>query len=92
MTKLRALGSDEAPPKPLTLLEAIETGDPLVITLAARREMAADLPDEKGPARAALYRQLLLATDKIEALKAKASGEAVPGAQVDDENFDAEAI
>lgn len=91
---VRALLPDEVPvpPKILTLAEAIESGDYLQILLAQRREIAADLPDEKGPAKAALHRQLSLLSKEIEALQRGGAEDAEGGANVEDGEFDAEAI
>ena len=89
---VRALGADEVPPRVLTLAEAIESGDFLQILLAQRREIAADLPDEKGPAKAALHRQLSLLSKEIEALQRGGAEDAEGGANVEDGEFDAEAI
>lgn len=77
-SSLRAVRADEkpAPSKPLTLMEAVETGDYRTILVAQRREIAAALPDEKGPAKAALHRQLSLIAKELEALDAKAKQEA----------------
>src|SRR5207244_830115 len=67
---LRAVKADEKPDekapatgsaktaKQKTLLEAIEGGDYLEILEAQRRDVVASLPTEKGPAKAALHRQL----------------------------------
>lgn len=91
---VRALLPDEAPvpPRIMTLAEAIESGDYLQILLAQRREIAADLPDEKGPAKAALHRQLSLLSKEIEALQRGGAEDAEGGANVEDGEFDAEAI
>jgi len=93
--KLRAVAPDEKPAKPAkpkTLAEAIEGGDYLEILLAQRREIATSLPDEKGPAKAALHRQLSLISKEIEALTAAAEQEAAEDAEVPDEEFDASAV
>jgi hypothetical protein len=92
--KLRAVTSDETPdpPKILSLAEAIELGDYLQILLAQRREIVTSLPDERGPAKAALHRQLSLISKEIEALVSRDSDEAEGGANVEDGEFDAEAI
>lgn len=69
---LRAVAADEKPTppvKPLTLAEAIDTGDYLQILLAQRRDIVSSLPDEKGPAKAALHRQLSLISKEIEGLE-----------------------
>lgn len=89
---LRVVAADEAPPKVLTLAEAIESGDYLQILLAQRREIAVSLPEEKGPAKAALHRQLSIISKEIEVLMSRESDEAEGGANVDDGKFDAEAI
>lgn len=91
---LRAVASGEVPepPKILTLTEAIEAGDYLQILLAQRREIAADLPDEKGPAKAALHRQLSLLSKEIETLQRGDDEDAEGGANVEDGEFDAAAV
>ncbi|WP_344013964.1 hypothetical protein [Microbacterium natoriense] len=76
----------------MTLAEAIESGDYLSILLAQRREIAADLPDEKGPAKAALHRQLSLLSKEIEGLQRGDEEGAEGGANVDDGKFEAAAI
>lgn len=93
-TPLRAVKPDEIPepPKILTLAEAIESGDYLQILLAQRREIARDLPDEKGPAKAALHRQLSILSKDIEALQRGDQEDAEGGANVEDGEFDAAAI
>jgi hypothetical protein len=68
-----ATEADATPKKPLTLVDAIESGDYREILLAQRREIASSLPDEKGPAKAALHRQLSLISKEIEALDAAAT-------------------
>jgi len=91
---LRAVEADEVPepPKILTLVEAIESGDYLQILIAQRREIVTDLPNEKGPAKAAMHRQLSLLSKEIEALQRGESHEGEGGADVEDGEFDAEAI
>ena len=94
-TPLRAVDPDEPPPSPpklKTLAEAIEGGDYLEILLAQRREIAHDLPDEKGPAKAALHRQLSLISKEIAALEMKDAEDTDGGADVDDAEFDTEVI
>lgn len=92
--QLRAVARDEKPlPVPvLSLAEAIEGGNYLQILLAQRREIAAALPDERGPAKAALHRQLSLISKEIEALVSRDSDESEGGANVEDGEFDAAAI
>ena len=70
--RLRAVTEKDVPAKPKTLVEAIESGDYLEILRAQRRDIAKDLPDERGPAKAALHRQLALISKEIEALEASA--------------------
>ena len=91
---LRAVAPDEAPEKPklLTLAEAVEGGDYLQILLAQRREIASSIPDEKGPAKAALHRQLSIVSKEIEGLEARAEEEAEDAEVVGDEEWDEEAI
>lgn len=95
---LRAVSPDEkpaeppAPPKPLTLSEAIEGGVYIEILKAQRREMVRDVRDEKGPAKAAMHRQIALLSKEIASLDAAAKQEADEGAEVPDEEFDEEAI
>ena len=76
----------------MSLSEAIANGDYLDILLAQRREIVADLPDEKGPAKAALHRQLALLSKEIEQLQAKDAEDSEGGADVGDEEFDAAAV
>ncbi|MCW2287027.1 hypothetical protein EDF60_1678 [Leucobacter luti] len=92
--QLRAVGPDEVPEptKILTLSEAIESGDYLQILLAQRREIATSLPDEKGPAKAALHRQLSIISKEIEGLQRGEEEDSEGGANVEDGEFDAEAI
>jgi len=83
----------EPKPEPMTLEQAIESGKYLEILLAQRREIVASLPEEKGPAKAALHRQLSLISKEIQALEASAKQEAIEnGGPVEDEAWDAEAI
>jgi hypothetical protein len=91
---LRAVepGEKPGPVKVLSLSEAIESGDYLQILLAQRREIVRDLPDEKGPAKAAMHRQLSMLSKEIEALASRESDEAEGGANVEDGKFDAQAI
>lgn len=75
-----------------SLIEAVEAGDYLGILRAQRREIAEALPDEKGPAKAALHRQLSLLAKEIEALETRAREEAEDAEDVEDEEWDEEAI
>lgn len=77
--KLRPVAPDERPAEPLKVLslaEAAETGDYRTILVAQRRDIAAALPEERGPAKAALHRQLSLIAKEIAALDEKAKQEA----------------
>lgn len=93
---LRPVAPDEGPPAPkvpLTLAEAVEGGDYLEILRAQRRDIVASLQAEKGPALAALHRQLALLSKEIEALELQRMPEVSdersgPG----DERFDASAL
>ena len=94
---LRAVSPDEKPPektKPLTLAQAVETGDYLKILIAQRHEIAEAIPDEKGPAKAALHRQLSIVAKEIEAIEAidARTEEAESHATVEDGKFEASAI
>lgn len=93
---LRAVKPSETPPpkpKPLTLEQAVETGDYLKILIAQRREIAQAIPEEKGPAKAALHRQLSLVAKEIEAMEDKVKQEAIEnGSPAEDEAWDSEAI
>lgn len=93
---LRAVSPSDAPSvsaKPLTLEQAVETGDYLKILVAQRREIAQAIPDEKGPAKAALHRQLSIIAKEIELMEDKAKQEAIEnGDPAEDEAWDSEAI
>ena len=94
-TPLRAVAPDEKPERrtPRTLAEAAEGNDYLEILIAQRREMIRDVAGEKGPAKAALHRQIALHSKEIAALQAAARQEADESAdEADDEAFDAEAL
>lgn len=92
---LRAVKADEKPESPqvLSLAEAVETGDYRTILVAQRREIALSLPEEKGPAKAALHRQLSQIAKELSAMDAKAKQEASEdGELVGDQAWDEEAI
>ena len=95
-TELRAVAPDEkpeAPSAPLTLLEAIEAGVYLEILKAQRREMVRDVGIEKGPAKAAMHRQIALLSKEIAGLDAEAKQEAdEDGDTAADEAFDPAAL
>jgi hypothetical protein len=79
-------------PKIKSLAEAVAGGDYYEILIAQRREIAESIPDEKGPAKAALHRQLSLIAKEIEALEARKQEEAEEAELVGDEAWDSEAI
>ena len=93
---LRAVGPDEAPasrmPEVLSLDDAIKRGSYLQILIAQRAQMVVDLAETKGPALAALHRQISVTSKEIESLLSRESDEAEGGADVEDGEFDAEAI
>ena len=80
-------------PRPKTLAQAIESGTYLEVLEAQRREMVRDVKDEKGPAKAAMHRQIALLSKEIAALSAADAEEAAENAgPTPDEAFDAEAL
>lgn len=94
---LRAVKPGEKAPQrqPMSLVEAVESGDALDIALAQRREIVTSIGTEKGPALAALHRQLTIITDKISELQAASEAEEAerpvdPG--LVDDTFDASAL
>ena len=93
---LRAVGPDETParamPEVLSLDDAIKRGTYVQILIAQRSQMVADLAETKGPALAALHRQISITSKEIEALLSRDSDEAEGGANVEDGEFDAAAI
>lgn len=93
---VRVVAEDELPPVkvvPKTLGEAIESGDYTEILKAQRRDIVAALPEEKGPAKAALHRQLSLISKEIEALELAALGsEGSVVVNTDDEAWDESVI
>lgn len=97
--RLRAVTDGDAelqppppPAKPKTLAEAIEGGKYLDILVAQRREMVKDVRDERGPAKAAMHRQIALLSKEIAGLQAEAEQEASESGEAPDEPFDAEAL
>lgn len=56
---------EKASPRKLSLKQAIESGSYLEILLAQRRDIVAALSEAKGPAAAALHRQLSLLSQEI---------------------------
>src|SRR3954468_8745232 len=85
--------NEVAPPvKLLSLTEAIAGGDYLQILLAQRRDIAGSLPDERGPAKAALHRQLSVISKEIETLELAADSDGSVVANTDDDDWDQSAI
>lgn len=83
--KLRAVKDDEAPRltkvaaavrEGMSLPDAVATGDYVKILVAQRAEIAASIPDEKGPAKAALHRQLSIIAKELSEIDAKERQEA----------------
>ena len=90
---VRVVSANERRPAPVkSLSEAIESGDYRQILQAQRRDIVAALPDEKGPAKAALHRQLSLISKEIETLVAAADSEGSVVAGTDDDTWDDSAI
>ena len=89
---LRVVDASTIAPAALSLAEAVETGDYRTILVAQRREIAQSLPDEKGPAKAALHRQLSMIAKELQAIDAAAKQEYDESVDVDDEEFSAEAL
>ncbi|WP_166390288.1 hypothetical protein [Nocardioides ochotonae] len=94
---LRAVAADEKPappPKPKTLVEAVAAGSYLEILEAQQREMAVEVKETSGPAKAAMYRQIALISKEIEALRVAAKEEAAENGEgvPDDEEFDVSAV
>lgn len=93
---LRAVAPDEKPAAkkpPLTLAQAVELGDYREILLAQQREIASTVGEEKGPAKAALHRQLSAISKELQALNAAAKEEATEnGESTPDEQLDASAF
>ncbi|MFD1055443.1 hypothetical protein [Terrabacter terrigena] len=76
----------------------IAEGDYLEILKALRLQAAKDVKTEKGPAKAAMLRQILQLSTEIAALEAERKAAAAEdaesddGGDEDDEPFDAEAL
>ena len=86
---------DEPVDMTMTLAEAIESGSYVEILRAQRRDIVECLPDERGPARAALHRQLALISKEIQALDdvaLQAKLEAAEDERGEAEAWNAEAI
>ena len=79
--------------KPMTLVEAVESGDYREILKAQQREIAKALVDETGPAKAALMRQLMTISKELKSLgAAEPASSSSDTDDVDDEEFSAEAL
>lgn len=91
---LRVATEEDAQPQepPATLAEAVESGTYLEILSAQRRQMVEDVKSAKGPALAALHRQIALHSKEIAALQVADAEQAAEDAEVADEAFDAEAL
>lgn len=94
---LRAVGPDDmppAPPKKLTITEAIDAGDRLAELAAVHMRIGRAVQDEETPARdlASLTRRQMEVSKEIEALRRQVKEERADAAKLDDEAFDAEAI
>lgn len=94
---IRAVSDGERPPKtevPLSLDQAVATGDYLTILIAQRFEIAQAIPLEKGPAKAALHRQLSIVAKEIEAIEAANSSrqESESNEEVTDGEYDEAAV
>lgn len=88
------VATDADAAKPLTLIEAVERGSYLEILKAQRRQMVADVAAEKGPALAALHRQIALHSKEISTLEhaESESQEVASRGEVPDAPFDASAV
>jgi hypothetical protein len=89
--RLRVVGADEVPAgkrRLKSLAQAVASGSYLEILQAQRQDIVRSLPDEKGPAKAALHRQLRDISKEIEHLELGAFSEASVIASTPDEKFD----
>lgn len=94
-SRMRVVAPDEVPlpVKLRSLSEAVAAGDYLEILKAQRRDIVASLPDEKGPAKAALHRQLSIISKEVQTLELElAGGEKSVVAMTDDDAWDSSAI
>lgn len=88
---LRAVAPNEKPAKktkPKTLVQAVENGTYLEILEAQQREIATTVGDEKGPAKAALHRQLALISKEIVQIRMSEDEDHSVVVQTDDEAWD----
>ena len=72
-----------------SIAEAVSSGDFHRILKAQQREIADAIPDERGPAKAALHRQLSLISKEIAELDAQSEG-GDGAAETDDDEWDGE--
>ncbi len=72
-----------------SLAAAVESGVLYSILKAQQREIAASIPDERGPAKAALHRQLSLISKEIAEIDAQVEG-GDGAAETDDDEWDGE--
>ena len=92
---LRAVGPDEVPAKKFaSVLEAADAGSRVDELVQMRRVIARAIDNENTSPRdlAALSRRQIEISKEIEALQRQQSEEATDAANVEDEEFDAEAI
>ena len=93
---LRAVvpGEVPVPPRMMSILEAAEAGDRLEELRSLRRRIAKALDDPNTLARdlASLSRRQIEISREIEALQRQESEEASDAANIEDEEFDADAI
>lgn len=91
---LRAVGEGERAKPPMTLEQAVESGDVLAMLLAQRRLLAGSLAKAAESVRPQLNNELnkLHGLIREEQARLAADEEAVEGGGTDDEAFDASAI
>jgi hypothetical protein len=85
---LRVATETDAPAKPKSLSEAVESGTYLEILEAQQREIATKVRDEKGPAAAALHRHLSLLSKEIAELRMTEDEDHSVVVNADDEVWD----
>lgn len=75
-----------------TLAQAIEGDDYLEVLIAQRRQMVKDVTAATGPAKAALHRQIALASKEIAGLQAERTANGTDEEPAEDEAFDSDVI
>lgn len=93
--KLRAVKPGEKPPKkPLTILEAIKSGDRMAELEATHLRIGKAVQNEDTPARdlASLTRRQMEISKELEALRRQVAEESTDAADTEDEAFDSQAI